>query len=51
MLLVARMAGVTVERQGLSVKAVPTGAKVGLLIGIPLAAATLAGAFLPLTRG
>jgi uncharacterized protein len=50
MVLVARMSGVTVEQQGLSLAALPAGVKRGLLVGIPLAAATLAGAFLPSAR-
>jgi membrane protease YdiL (CAAX protease family) len=51
MLLVARMAGAKVDQQGLAMKAVPAGGRIGLLIAIPLAAATFAGAFLPFTRG
>ena len=37
------------EQQGLSLAALPAGVKRGLLMGVPIAAATLAGAFLPST--
>jgi uncharacterized protein len=50
MLFVARLSGVTADQQGLSLAALPAGIKRGLLVGIPLAAATFAGAFLPSTR-